>query len=195
MNKFWWFSISWLIVTPGLIMVLVWQLQTSVQQSQNLQVYASQSTVSSSNPVYAPSSNQLPSLEYQVISGDARVEILRKYLESFDSPLATASADLVAAADKYDLDFRLLPAIARQESNGCKYIPPNSNNCWGWGIHKRGTLKFPDLKTAIYTVAQGLRERYLDDGLTTPEQIMQRYTPSSPGTWAQAVRQFMSEME
>ena len=130
-----------------------------------------------------------------VEEGDARVRIVREWLESFDSPLAPHAEDLVEAADLYDLDFRLLAAISRQESNGCKYIPPGGHNCWGWGIHKRGTLGFDSYREAIFTVSKGLRENYVDDGLITPEMIMRRYTPSSPGTWSNAVEQFMAEME
>jgi hypothetical protein len=146
-------------------------------------------------PVLAATSQSSPTIGYTIQAGDARQQILTNYLQSFNAPLATASADLVAAADRYQLDFRLLAAIARQESNGCKYIPPDTHNCWGWGIHKRGTLGFTSLTDGIYTVSQGIREKYINDGLVTPEQIMSRYTPSSPGTWSAAVTQFMQEME
>lgn len=126
---------------------------------------------------------------------DGRVKILERYFESFNSPLVDHAETFVEAADEYNLDFRLVAAISRQESNGCKYIPPESYNCWGWGIHKRGTLHFESYDQGIWTVSKGLREKYVDDGLITPELIMSRYTPSSPGTWSAAVRQFMEEME
>lgn len=135
------------------------------------------------------------SIDASIIAGDARVLILEKFLNQYRSPLAEYSTTLVEAADTHDLDFRLLPAIAMQESGGCKVIPHESNNCWGWGIHERGTLRFSSMELAINTVAEGLQENYLQAGLQTPEEIMSKYTPSSPGTWAFAVRHFMAEME
>ncbi len=65
----------------------------------------------------------------------------------------------------------------------------------GWGVHSRGTLGFSGWEEAIETVARGLREDYLDQGLVTPEQMMTKYTPLSNGSWAFGIRQFMGEME
>ena len=93
------------------------------------------------------------------------------------------------------MDFRLLVAIAQQESNLCKKIPEGTHNCWGWGIHSKGTLGFDSYPEAIETVSQGIRRDYLNKGYTTPEEIMKKYTPSSPGTWAFGVNKFLGQME
>ncbi|MBI4029268.1 MAG: hypothetical protein HY376_02795 [Candidatus Blackburnbacteria bacterium] len=127
--------------------------------------------------------------------GDARVEIIRQYLEKYDSPLLPYADQIVAKAAENGVDFRLLVAIAQQESNLCKKIPENSFNCWGWGIHSKGTLKFQNYSEAIDTISKGLKAEYLDKGYTTPEEIMKKYTPASPGTWAAGVTQFLVEME
>lgn len=134
-------------------------------------------------------------MDYGISEGDARPIILRNFLEEFDSPLVGLEDEIIEASDAYDLDFRLLAAIARQESGLCEFAPEGTFNCWGWGIHKRGTLGFDSYEEGIWTVARGLREDYLDAGLVTPEELMSRYTPSSNGSWAWAVRQFMEEME
>lgn len=126
---------------------------------------------------------------------DARVEIIRLYLEKYNSPLVEHAHQIVQISEKHNLDFRLLVAIAQQESNLCKKIPPNTFNCWGWGIHSRGTLGFDSYEEAMEAVAQGLREDYLNKGYITPDEIMRKYTPSSPGTWAKGVNQFLGEME
>lgn len=128
-------------------------------------------------------------------AADAREEIIRQYLEKYKSPLLPYAAQILEASDKYGLDFRFLVAIAQQESNLCKKIPADSYNCWGWGIHSRGTLRFQGYPEAIETVARGLREDYFNKGYTTPEEIMGKYTPLSPGTWAKGIRQFLEEME
>lgn len=129
--------------------------------------------------------------------GDARAQLVANFLERHNSPLRPYDyfgQFFVDIADKYHMDFRLLPAIAMQESNLCKAIPPGSHNCLGFGIHSRGTLGFESFEEGIETAAIGLKTNYIDQGLTTPEQIMRKYTPSSNGSWAASVNQWMAEM-
>ena len=134
-------------------------------------------------------------LSFGVGAADARPIIIRQYLKKYHSPLSPYADDIFAASQRYRLDYRLLVAIAQQESNLGKKIPSGSYNAWGWGIHSRGTLGFSNWPEAIETVAKGLRENYLDKGYRTPEEIMTKYTPLSNGSWAFGVNQFMAEME
>jgi hypothetical protein len=145
--------------------------------------------------IFASLPAKIPTIDGFATGSDARVEIIKQYLENYSSPLAPFSAHIVAAADKYNLDFRLIPAIAQKESNLCKIIPPDSHNCWGWGIYTNSNVGFESYESAIDTVSRGLKENYLNDGLITPEQIMARYTPASNGSWAEDVTRFMNEME
>jgi len=136
----------------------------------------------------------LGAFTYSVTSSDAIPEIIKKYLKRYDSPLLPYADFLVKTAREYNMDPRLLIAIAQQESNLCKKIPDDSHNCWGWGIHSQGTLKFPSYKEAIEAVTKGISEKYLGRGLTTPEDIMGIYTPLSRGSWASGVQQFLDDM-
>ncbi|MEK7521424.1 MAG: hypothetical protein AAB599_01310 [Patescibacteria group bacterium] len=145
--------------------------------------------------VYAAVPDPLGRVAGAAVQADARTEIIRQYLEKYESPLEPYSNQIVKTADENQLDFRLLTAIAQQESNLCKKIPENSYNCWGWGVHSKGTLRFSNYTEAINTVSKGLRENYLNKGYQTPEELMKKYTPSSPGTWAAGVTQFLTEME
>ncbi len=145
--------------------------------------------------VYASLPNTIPSVGGDVGTADARVELVRQYMNRYNSMLEPYSSYLVQTADKYGLDYRLVPAIAQQESNLCKIIPPESHNCWGWGIHSKGSLGFTTYEEAIETVAKGIREEYIDKGYKTTEDIMSKYTPLSNGSWARGVNQFMSDME
>lgn len=134
----------------------------------------------------------------EVQIADARAEIVAEFLERHDSPLEPYDhfgRVLVETADRYDLDYRLLPAIMMQESNLCKRIPEGSYNCLGFGIHERGTLGFASYEEGFDRAARELKERYVDIGLTTPEDIMKKYTPSSNGSWAFSVNQWIVEME
>lgn len=145
--------------------------------------------------VYASLPSSFPSVSGEVESKDARSEIIRQYLEYYNSPLVPYSDLIVATADKYGLDYRLITAIAQKESNLCKIIPPDSYNCWGWGIHSKGTLKFSSYEEGIETVSEGIRQNYIDKGYTTISDIMGKYTPLSNGSWATGVIQFMKQMQ
>lgn len=130
-------------------------------------------------------------------AGDARPLIIANFLERHNSPLKPYDyygVVIVEISDKYDIDFRLLPAIAMQESNLCKRIPPGSYNCLGFGIHERGTLGFENYEAGFERAARELKAYYIDQGRVTPELIMKKYTPSSDGSWARSVNQWMSEM-
>lgn len=152
-------------------------------------------TAKSGVKVYASLPKEFPTVLGVVTSADARVELVRQYLNKYNSPLEEYSNFIVEKADEHGIDFKLIPAIAQQESNLCKVIPANTFNCWGWGIHSKGTLGFRSYEEAIETVMVGLKKEYIDKGLITPEEIMSKYTPLSNGSWAYGVNQFMEGME
>lgn len=135
--------------------------------------------------------------ETQLEIGDARPQLVAKFLERYNSPMMPHDefgVFFVQLADKYGIDFRLLPAISMQESGLCKSIPPGSFNCLGLGVHSRGTWGFNSYQENFEAAAKILKNNYIDIGLTTPEQIMKKYTPSSKGSWASSVNQWMAEM-
>ena len=148
--------------------------------------------------VYEPYSPSGSSIGISVFASDARPAILSKYLSRYQSPLVPLANYLVAIADQYSLDYRLLVAIAQQESNLCKKIIPSSHNCWGYGIYGNKVTKFDSYEQAMETVARGLKKNYIDKGLTSPEEIMTKYTPPSleiGGAWAKGINQFLDEIE
>jgi hypothetical protein len=129
---------------------------------------------------------------------DARVYIIRNYLKKYSSPLEPFAQTLINASDKYALDYRLLVAIAQQESNLCKKIPEGSHNCWGFGIYEDKVTRFDNYPQAIEIVAKTLKTNYVDRGLDSPEEIMAKYTPPSlekGGPWAKSVNLFMTDLE
>lgn len=130
---------------------------------------------------------------------DGRAIAVRRFIERYNPKLLEEDddfhQDLVAIADEHGIDFRLLPAIAMKESGMCRVIPEGSYNCLGLGVHSRGTWHFPSYRDNFAKAAEILKKNYIDIGLVTPEQIMTKYTPSSPdGIWAKGVNQFMTEM-
>jgi len=140
----------------------------------------------------------LPSLRNVVtdrIEGqDAKVEMVRQFFAKYNSPLEPYAKDVVDAANGYNLDFSLIPAIAMQESNLCKKAPVDSYNCWGFGMYGKKITRFENYKEAIYAVAKTLSQ-YKNKGLETPEEIMKKYTPSNNGSWAYSVSFFMNRLK
>jgi len=131
----------------------------------------------------------------QIVVLDKRVENLRLFFNRHNSPLEPYAQLLVDVAEKYELDFRLLPAIAMQESNLCKKAPKDSYNCWGFGIYGKKITQFSNYEEAIETVARTLFNEYKSKGLVTPEEIMAKYTPSNTGSWADAVNIFINQLQ
>lgn len=126
---------------------------------------------------------------------DRRVAVLKAFFRKYDSPLYDHADFIVKVSDEYGLDYRLIPAISMQESTACKFIPHNSYNCWGWGIYGNKITRFNSYPEAIETIAKGLKKNYIDKGLTSPEQIMAKYTPSSNGSWARGVGHVLGVLE
>jgi hypothetical protein len=122
---------------------------------------------------------------------DYRVVILRKYLESHNSPLSESSEHFVYWADKYELDWRMVPAISGVESTFGKNIPANSYNAYGWA---NGNYSFESWEDSIEVVSKTLREKYYNRGATTINQIARRYAPPS-STWAWKVTYFMEKID
>jgi hypothetical protein len=190
--------LAFFIATPltlGISLFSLFSLKTNTTAKLDLDTSNLLVSPQSGVKVYASLPIKFPSISENITSADARPEILKQYMENHASPLAPFASLIVQTADKYSLDFRLITAISRQESNMCRIIPPESYNCWGWGIHSRGSLGFDSFEEGIETVSNGLRKEYLDKGYLTIEDIMSKYTPQSNGSWALGVNAYMSEMQ
>lgn len=106
-----------------------------------------------------------------------------------NAPLADYAEKFVEVANKYGLDYRLLPAIATVESGGGK-SNFRSYNAWGWG--NKG---FSSFEEGIEVVGRGLKTGYIDKGRDTVEEIAPVYCPPNYKNWARSVNQFMLEIE
>lgn len=148
--------------------------------------------------IQEPSSNNQQLVQTVIESADARAAIVAKFLERHNSPMKPYDyygRKIVEISDLYQFDFRLLPAISMQESGLCKNTNPGApHNCLGFGIHKSGTLDFESYEAGFERAGRELKAYYIDKGLTTVELIESKYTPSSNGSWANSVNQWMAEM-
>ena len=195
------FAYSWILLTAGVILISAASIHFySLKQQNNLISPSPDPTITSANTQtdLAFATGEVKGIESVIQTDDARAELVAKFLERYDSPLKPYDhfgQVFVELADRNNFDFRLLPAIAMQESNLCKVIPEGSYNCLGFGVHSRGTLAFESFEANFERAAKELKANYIDEGLTTPEQIMTKYTPSSNGSWAESVNQWMAEMK
>jgi len=123
-------------------------------------------------------------------NSDMRVEALRNVLEKYNSPLAPYAKSYIDAADRYGVEWELLPAIAGLESSFGKHQLPSSYNSYGWG---GGRIYFDSVDHGIEVVLTGLKNRYIARGATTVETIAPIYSKSA--TWAPRVRHFMNEID
>lgn len=122
---------------------------------------------------------------------DRRSEKLQKFLSYYHSPFAYLASEMVQTADKYNIDYRLLPAISGIESTFGKNIPSGSFNAYGWN---GGNYYFDSWENSFDVVLQALREKYFNRGLDTPVKISPVYCPPNP-SWGYKVNFFMEKIE
>jgi hypothetical protein len=145
----------------------------------------------------------MPSISYAAIyekpqSIDIRVLSLHYYLKNYDSPLADHAELLIKLADKYDLDWKLIPSIAAVESNFGHKIPGGkdpdytSHNAWGWGVYGTKVTSFRSWEEGIDTVVRGVKLKFVDIGLNTPKRMNIKY--SSNPDWYWQVEFFINEL-
>jgi hypothetical protein len=124
--------------------------------------------------------------ENSIVDGLTQAERAAKIDQLFLSrgnPLAGYGLAMVQAADKYELNWKLLPALSIIESNGGSMLCKNPKGAWnpfGYGSCK---IAFTDFNHAIDVVAKNLgghnpaTEKYYKD--KTIEQIIDAYNPPS----------------
>ena len=122
---------------------------------------------------------------------DNRVKALKNIFNKYSSPLSDYADTFVTEADKYGVDWKLLPAISGLESSFGLYLMPGSYNGYGWG---GGYIYFKDWKDGITTINKTLRENYMDKWKATDVwSIGPIYAESK--TWSVRVNSFMNEIE
>lgn len=180
------FLVIWGLLTPPL---LIGAIYVTLKQNRETQVLASY-------PIITASEFEVNNIEGQVLGtkiDDIRPYLVSKFLNG--TPLEPYSQLIVEVSDKYGIDYRFIPAIAMKESQGGSAINQSTHNAWGW---ENGRTNFASWESAIDIVGRTLKAKYIDRGLTTPDEIMAIYAPPqllTGGKWAKDVNQFFSQME
>lgn len=86
-------------------------------------------------------------------TGDPRYVRLEEFFERYRCPGPQNVEAYLRAADYYELDYRLLPALSVRETT-CGLLE-TQNNRWGY---RAGRKRFPSVVAGIYYVARQLAE-------------------------------------
>jgi hypothetical protein len=191
------FSFFPLSIITIFISILAYSQVTKTKDLKMLLAAEARGVVHNQSPFFAYASipDAANDIRTAIRTGDVRPVMIDLYLERFSSPMQGYGHFIFEMANKYNVDPYLFVAIAQQESNLGKKMPSDDcHNAWGYGIHSQGTLCFDTWEVGIETVMKGLKEKYLNKGLSDPDSIMAIYTPKSNGSWSYGVNQFMEEL-
>ena len=143
-----------------------------------------------------PAGAKAPGILATIKGEDSRIVLVDRFLAKYHSPMVGLGKEFIAAADSNGLDWRLLPAIAFQESNLGKKIPRGSYNPFGWAIYegKNSGAYFNSWTEAINIVALRISQNYSTVETINPETIVFRYTSRQNPSWVFAVRAAMEEI-
>jgi hypothetical protein len=123
-----------------------------------------------------------------------RKQALEKFFEKYNSPLKSNAETFIEVADKYGIDYRLIPSISCMESTCGKFLIEGTYNPFGWGIYGSNVIYFNDYDHAIEEVGEGLNKGYFAKGYNTVEKIAPIYTPPNSVNWKNGVTFFMNEI-
>lgn len=122
---------------------------------------------------------------------DLRAVKLRRFLEARNSPLAEYAEYIVRCADRYRIDWRLVPAITGIESSFA-ILNAAPYNAYGWA---GGRMAFGSWEESIEIVTRSLRENYINRGADTVGKIAPIYCPPNYIKWTGAVTNYMRQIE
>ena len=104
---------------------------------------------------------------------DPRADVLKSFFEKQDCPAQHYIEEFLDAADRYELDWRLLPSLAYIESTGGKAA--RNNNFFGWDS---GRAQFDSPTAGIHEVGYRLTHSalYKDKDL---DGVLATYNPDA----------------
>lgn len=175
---------AWFLIAPLTLLFTIFSLYSLTKSKPTEPVIASTDNI---NPVDLNSQV----LGLQVV--DFRPVRVAKFLKG--TPLEDYSDLIVAISDKYEIDYRLIPAIAMKETGAGRAAPLESFNAWGF---ENGRTRFESWEQAIESVAKTLKTRYVAKGMDTPDKMMPVYAPpamENGGGWARVINGYLAQME
>jgi hypothetical protein len=135
-------------------------------------------------------------LSASIVAGDSRVLLIESFLRRHKSPMAPYADAIVSEADRFAIDFRLIPAIAMCESSAGKRMPKKDEfNFAGIAVYtgQNHGKAFESWPQSIAWVSQYIKEHYYDRGYTDLYDIGAIWAPPSVNTgysWTNCVKSF-----
>jgi hypothetical protein len=175
---------AWILVAPLTLLFTIFSLYTITKPKPSEPIIASTDNLNPVNP-----NSQV--LGIQIV--DFRPFRVAKFLKG--TPLEPYSDLIVLISDKYEIDYRLIPAIAMKETGAGRVAPEDSFNAWGF---ENGRTRFQSWEQAIESVAKTLKTRYIAKGMDTPDKMMPVYAPpamETGGGWAKVINNYLAQME
>lgn len=111
------------------------------------------------------------SIKEPVKPRDPRAIRLERFLKTQLSPLQNHADLLVELSDQYNIDYKLVVAIAGVESGYCN-VNFRPNNCWGYGNYSWGSLEI-----GIREYYRLFHRHYFAKGYDTLSEIVDIYNP------------------
>ena len=122
-----------------------------------------------------------------VFKPDPRADRLERFFRAYRCPQPHRVAEYLRAADVYDLDYRLLPAISVRESTcGAAQV---DNNFWGYRSGRQG---FASVEEGIDFVARQLMRSPYYKGKTLPGKL---FTYNPLPAYPSEVQRIMRQIE
>ena len=122
-----------------------------------------------------------------VFPDDPRAARLERFFHIYHCPEPHRTADYLRAADNYELDYRLLPAISVREST-CG-VAQVDNNFWGYHSGRQG---FASVEAGIDFVARQLVQSSYYKGKTLQGKL---FTYNPLPAYAGEVQRIMRQIE
>jgi hypothetical protein len=177
-------SVGLFFVFSGLLLLIPTKLHPRVEDRYS--IYLSRPLVLDDNTM-------------KIYSRDSRAQRINEVMREYNCPMEGLGEIFVAEADKNDIPWWFVAAIAFQESSCGKNMPSldgqNSFNSWGWGVYGDNIHVFDNWVRGIETVSAYLSEMFFSKGITEPCDIMKTYTPPSQGSWCEGVNYFGSQFK
>lgn len=155
--------------------------------------------IADTHPVAAADKGTGQVLAADIIAGDGRALLLSEFLRG--SPMAPYAEYIVSEADRYGLDYRLVPAIAMCESNlGIRIPTSDSYNAWGIAVYtgQQEGAKFNSWPAAISWVNDFLYQKFVSRNIIDIREIGAIWAPPSVekgDSWANCVETFMRSIQ
>ena len=186
--------IAWFPLTFFLLIINLYVLTAYANSPHAQQLNANAPLPTSFQLTAAGGTSQV--LSASVIAGDSRVLLIESFLRKHKSPMAPFADAIVSEADRFAIDFRLIPAIAMCESNAGKRMPKKDEfNFAGIAVYtgQNHGKAFESWPQSIAWVAEYIKVHYYDRGYIDLYDIGAIWAPPSVGTgysWTNCVKSF-----